>query len=107
MYLGLEKLNGIIRQDDGSLIEVELKTPMQVAKEMGYKHETQVSHLYSKVDDNGVSKVDYVRMEVGFSKRVLIVVNDKYLKTLEERISQLDKKETRKKEAKIKSRRKR
>jgi hypothetical protein len=45
-------------------------------------------------------------MEVGFSKRVLVIVNDKYLKTLEERISQLDKKEARKKEAKIKSRRK-
>ena len=35
MYLGLEMLRGTIRQDDGSLVDVELKTAMQVAREMG------------------------------------------------------------------------
>jgi hypothetical protein len=107
MYLGLEMLRGTIRQDDGSLVDVELKTAMQVAREMGYKHETQVAFLYSKVDDNGVSKVDYTRMEVGFSNRVLIIVNDKYLECLKERISLISRKESRKKEAMMKSRRKR
>lgn len=104
MYLGLVKVTADIRLDNGEVVNYELKTPNQASIEFGFKHETQLNPFYTKVDDNGVSRLDYTRLDITHSNRLMVVVNEKYEKVLSERKEFLERKKQRAKEKRMRNR---